>query len=75
MGIDEQRIAAFSRLHSAGCFVIPNPWDPGSARALEKLEFKALATTSAGLAWTLGSRTRTSPAIRSWTTFVSSWEP
>ncbi len=54
MGIDEQRIAEFRRLHSAGCFVMPNPWDPGSARALEQLGFKALATTSAGLAWTLG---------------------
>ena len=50
----EDRIAEFHRLHSAGCFVMPNPWDAGSARALEQLGFKALATTSAGLAWTLG---------------------
>ena len=50
----ENRIAEFHRLHSAGCFVMPNPWDAGSARALEQLGFKALATTSAGLAWTLG---------------------
>jgi 2-methylisocitrate lyase-like PEP mutase family enzyme len=50
----EKRIAEFHRLHSAGCFVMPNPWDAGSARALEQLGFKALATTSAGLAWTLG---------------------
>jgi 2-methylisocitrate lyase-like PEP mutase family enzyme len=50
----ESRIAEFHRLHSAGCFVMPNPWDAGSARALEQLGFKALATTSAGLAWTLG---------------------
>jgi len=50
----EHRIAEFHRLHSAGCFVMPNPWDAGSARALEQLGFKALATTSAGLAWTLG---------------------
>ena len=42
------------RLHAAGCFVMPNPWDAGSARALEQMGFKALATTSAGLAWTLG---------------------
>lgn len=47
-------IAAFHRLHSSGCFVMPNPWDAGSARALEQMGFKALATTSAGLAWTLG---------------------
>lgn len=50
----ESRIAEFHRLHSAGCFVMPNPWDAGSARALEQLGFQALATTSAGLAWTLG---------------------
>ncbi len=48
------RVAEFRRLHSAGCFVMPNPWDAGSARALEQLGFPALATTSAGLAWTLG---------------------
>ncbi len=50
----DDRIAEFHRLHSSGCFVMPNPWDAGSARALEQLGFKALATTSAGLAWTLG---------------------
>jgi 2-methylisocitrate lyase-like PEP mutase family enzyme len=42
---------AFQQLHAAGCFVIPNPWDAGSARFLESLGFKALATTSAGFAW------------------------
>ena len=47
-------VATFHRLHSSGCFVMPNPWDVGSARALERLGFVALATTSAGLAWTLG---------------------
>ena len=47
-------IAEFHRLHSSGCFVMPNPWDVGSARALEQLGFKALATTSAGMAWSLG---------------------
>ena len=41
----------FHRLHESGCFVIPNPWDPGSARYLQGLGFKALATTSAGFAW------------------------
>ena len=54
MDTHADRIAEFHRLHSAGCFVMPNPWDAGSARALEQLGFKALATTSAGLAWTLG---------------------
>ena len=48
------RIETFRRLHSSGCFVMPNPWDVGSARALERMGFEALATTSAGLAWTLG---------------------
>jgi len=44
----------FRRLHESGCFVIPNPWDLGSARLLAQLGFKALATTSSGFAWTLG---------------------
>ncbi len=48
------RSAAFRTLHESGCFVMPNPWDAGSARALERLGFAALATTSAGFAWTLG---------------------
>ena len=54
MNAQDERVAAFHRLHSSGCFVMPNPWDEGSARALERFGFKALATTSAGLAWTLG---------------------
>ena len=41
----------FRELHASGCFVIPNPWDPGSAKYLEKLGFQALATTSSGAAW------------------------
>jgi len=45
---------AFRKLHEAGCFVIPNPWDVGSARYLQHLGFKALATTSAGFAFTRG---------------------
>jgi 2-methylisocitrate lyase-like PEP mutase family enzyme len=45
------RRRAFKQLHESGCFVIPNPWDAGSAVYLEKLGFKALATTSAGAAW------------------------
>ena len=46
------RRRAFRALHETGCFVIPNPWDAGSARYLESLGFKALATTSSGFAWT-----------------------
>src|SRR5438552_9365762 len=45
---------AFRALHRAGCFVIPNPWDVGSARYLASLGFKALATTSSGFAWSKG---------------------
>jgi methylisocitrate lyase len=44
----------FRELHQAGCFVIPNPWDIGSARLLVQLGFPALATTSSGFAWSLG---------------------
>jgi 2-methylisocitrate lyase-like PEP mutase family enzyme len=46
-----ERRRAFRRLHASGCFVIPNPWDVGSARYLEHLGFPALATTSSGAAW------------------------
>src|SRR6188472_3735182 len=49
-----ERRRAFRRLHESGCFVLPNPWDAGSARYLQRLGFKALATTSAGCAWTNG---------------------
>jgi len=49
----EKRVA-FRKLHEAGCFVIPNPWDLGSARLLQSLGFKALASTSAGFAWSTG---------------------
>jgi len=45
------RRAAFRKLHESGCFVIPNPWDAGSARYLQGLGFKALATTSSGFAF------------------------
>jgi 2-methylisocitrate lyase-like PEP mutase family enzyme len=46
--------ATFRKMHEAGCFVIPNPWDVGSAKALQQLGFKALASTSAGFAWSIG---------------------
>lgn len=51
--IDEKRLE-FHELHRAGCFVLPNPWDVGSAVALQSLGFKALASTSSGMAWSLG---------------------
>jgi len=50
-----ERRATFRRLHESGCFVIPNPWDVGSALYLQNLGFKALATTSAGFAWSRGA--------------------
>jgi len=50
----EQRAATFQALHVGEPFVIPNPWDAGSARVLAALGFKALATTSSGFAFTLG---------------------
>ena len=53
MTVTEKR-AAFRALHAQGCFVIPNPWDMGSARLLQHLGFKALASTSSGFAWTIG---------------------
>ncbi|WP_313306308.1 isocitrate lyase/PEP mutase family protein [Stutzerimonas balearica] len=46
--------AAFREMHHAGCFLLPNPWDAGSARLLERLGYRALATTSAGYAWSQG---------------------
>ena len=54
----------FRQLHDSGCFVMPNPWDVGSARALEGLGFPALATTSAGFAWTLGRVDNEAPLDR-----------
>ena len=46
--------AAFRKLHESGCFVLPNPFDVGTAKALQHLGFKAVASTSAGFAWTIG---------------------
>ncbi|MFZ2507297.1 MAG: isocitrate lyase/phosphoenolpyruvate mutase family protein [Steroidobacteraceae bacterium] len=48
------RYRAFRELHRSGCFVLPNPWDAGSARLLAQFGFSALATTSSGFAWSLG---------------------
>jgi 2-methylisocitrate lyase-like PEP mutase family enzyme len=49
-----EKRAAFKALHTSGCFVLPNPWDAGSARYLHTLGFQALATTSSGFAWSTG---------------------
>jgi 2-methylisocitrate lyase-like PEP mutase family enzyme len=46
--------ASFRALHREGCFVLPNPWDLGGIRRLEKAGFKALASTSSGAAWAMG---------------------
>ncbi len=54
MRTQQEKATAFQELHAAKPFVIPNPWDAGSARVLEALGFKALATTSSGFAFTLG---------------------
>jgi 2-methylisocitrate lyase-like PEP mutase family enzyme len=54
MASQEQKAEAFRALHAGEAFVIPNPWDAGSARVLEALGFKALASTSSGFAFTLG---------------------
>ena len=54
MPTPNERRAVFRQLHESGIFVMPNPWDIGSARLLAQLGFPALATTSSGFAWSLG---------------------
>ena len=54
MNNQSSAIKTFRALHESGCFVLPNPWDAGSAIYLEHLGFKALATTSAGFAFSKG---------------------
>jgi 2-methylisocitrate lyase-like PEP mutase family enzyme len=54
--VQERKAAAFQALHRGEPFIIPNPWDAGSARVLEALGFRALATTSSGFAFTLARR-------------------
>jgi 2-methylisocitrate lyase-like PEP mutase family enzyme len=49
-----EKRATFRKLHESGCFVLPNPYDVGTAKALQQLGFKAMASTSAGFAWTIG---------------------
>jgi methylisocitrate lyase len=58
------RCAVFRQLHQSGCFVIPNPWDQGSARLLAQLGFPALATTSSGFAWSQGRQDAQVPLER-----------
>ena len=53
-GAQHKVVAKFRELHESGCFVMPNPWDVGTALYLQHLGFKALATTSAGFAFTCG---------------------
>jgi methylisocitrate lyase len=57
----QDKRAAFRKLHEQGCFLLPNPWDVGSAIALQGLGFKAVASTSAGMAWALGYRDNATP--------------
>jgi hypothetical protein len=56
----QEKRAAFRALHAEGCFVLPNPWDIGSARMLQGLGFQALASTSSGFAWSTGGADGTS---------------
>ena len=53
ISLDRKR-TIFRRLHDSGCFVLPNPWDVGSARLFAAMGFKALASTSSGYAWSQG---------------------
>lgn len=54
MRATQQKRRDFRRLHESGCFVLPNPWDVGTARMFQHLGFKALASTSTGFAWSMG---------------------
>src|SRR4051812_5796668 len=49
----QDKRSAFRELHRAGCFVLPNPWDVGTARMFQHLGFAALASTSSGYAWSI----------------------
>jgi methylisocitrate lyase len=75
MSVVDPRVAEFHRLHQEGCFVIPNPWDVGSARLLAQLGFAALATTSSGCAWSSGRQDNQVPldeALRHFATLAAS---
>src|ERR1700724_741204 len=53
-GTQSSAVAKFRAMHESGCFVLPNPWDVGTAVYLQRLGFKALASTSAGFAFSRG---------------------
>ena len=55
MTTTSEKRETFRRMHESGCFVLPNPWDAGSARYLQGLGFEALASTSSGAAWSMGA--------------------
>jgi len=61
MPASADRYVVFANLHESGCFVIPNPWDAGTAKVLAQLGFPALATTSSGSAWSMGHRDHAVP--------------
>ena len=60
--VQSSAVAKFRALHESGCFVLPNPWDAGTAVYLQHIGFKALATTSAGIAFSR-ARPDTTPAL------------
>ena len=66
MSSQDDKVDVFHRLHAEGCFVMPNPWDLGSAVALAGMGFGALATTSAGHAWRLDIGTATCSSTTSY---------
>jgi 2-methylisocitrate lyase-like PEP mutase family enzyme len=54
MSATMERRKRFRAMHETGCFVLPSPWDVGTARMMQQFGFRAIATTSAGLAWSIG---------------------
>jgi len=64
----KEKRARFRELHQSGCFILPNPWDVGSARMLESLGFEALASTSTGYAWSTGRPDTLSLGMTCWST-------
>ncbi len=64
----------FHKLHEAGCFVMPNPWNVGTARYFQGLGFKALATTSSGFAHAQGCADGAVPRDRCSSTCAKSWK-
>jgi 2-methylisocitrate lyase-like PEP mutase family enzyme len=54
MSATMERRKRFRAMHETGCFVLPSPWDVGTARMMQQLGFRAIGTTSAGFAWSIG---------------------